>query len=73
MFSKNRKCKTCRYRSDQNNTHGCDYAFFTGRTRTSQVKKPEELQPEHCPFYIRGPRYVADTDLTSGNRRGANG
>lgn len=56
-------CRFCLYRSEANFPHNCDYLWFTGQSRTSQVSSPDQLEPKNCPFYKRGRRPSSESAL----------
>lgn len=52
------RCAKCQYRAGQDSPYNCDYAWFTGHSRSAMVNGAEELVPERCPFYEEGARIV---------------
>lgn len=51
-------CASCKWRAEQWAPYNCDFVWFTGKSRSSQVSSPEQLKEENCPFYEQGPRAV---------------
>lgn len=53
-------CRSCKYRAGEWSPHNCDYAWMTGKSRSAQVKSPDELQRDKCPFFVKGKRIMID-------------
>lgn len=60
MEVKHPRCRKCKYQADVNGAHNCDYIWFTGASRISQVKDPAELDPDRCPMFEEGKRLPVD-------------
>lgn len=69
MKRKPEPCRRCKYRSEDAFTFNCDYVWFTGKSRMSQVESPEQLKPENCPFFIKGKRAVNPKSSRGGHNR----
>lgn len=69
MKRKPEPCRRCKYRSEDAFTFNCDYVWFTGKSRMSQVESPEQLKPENCPFFIKGKRAANPKSSRGGHNR----
>ena len=61
MIQTPRSCKrkSCCYHTGGKLTHGCNYIFVTGVSKTSQMPYGEKYTIENCPFYKKGKRRSA--------------
>ena len=57
------RCARCVFRAEDGSIHNCDYSWFTGQTRSSQIKDPEDLSPSRCPFFKEGRRLQKEDSL----------
>lgn len=69
MKRKPDRCRRCKYRSEDAFSYSCDYVWFAGKSRSSQVQRPELLNPESCPLFEEGERAVHPRYRRDGNNR----
>ena len=67
MKRKPERCRHCKYRSEDAFSYSCDYVWFTGKSRMSQLQSPEQLKPENCPFFEKGRRAVNPKNSRGGH------